>query len=375
MKEKDIIQQIGTISHEIRNPLSGIIDLCRLLASTDLNEEQANYVQTMQDSAETLLLILNDYVDTAKIESSAMRLNEESFLPSDMIQEVAATMSPLAKSKNLSFITEISGDEHLTLNGDKTKLKQVLFNLTANAVKFTDTGTITLSAEILPSKKKDYYTLKCLVKDTGIGFSAKEKKLLFKKFSQLKNSRGGSGLGLAVSQKIIELMGGEIKAASTPNLGSEFSFCLTLSGAEKAELSHVEKESIEPLNILLAEDNQVSRKVTALLLAKSGHTVTTATNGKEAISLAEEKDFDLILMDMNMPEIDGISAARSIRKLSDRTKALVPIFAMSGNTMDTDKKTCTKAGMNGFLSKPLDKKEFIKLWNKTKKKHGLTAKP
>ncbi len=358
------------MSHEIRNPLSGIIDLCRLLSDTGLNDVQSGYINTIEDTAYTLLMILNDYVDYAKIESGMMALKEEIFLLEDMIREVAKTMTPAAAAKNLALVPEISAGEHPALKGDKIKLKQVLFNLICNAVKFTDKGSVTVSAELSPAKKKGFYVLSCSVKDTGIGFENKEKKLLFKKFSQLKNSRGGSGLGLAVSQRLIELMGGEIGVTSKPGIGSEFYFKLTLPSADKKGLATEEEKPLEPLKILIAEDNPVTRKVTALLLEKAGHEITSVTNGQEAIAEASENLYDVILMDMNMPEIDGIDAVRSIRNLKDKTKAAVPVFAMTGKSMDTDKKACLKAGMNGFLQKPLDRKEFAKLWHKTKKQNG-----
>lgn len=369
MKEKDILQQIGTISHEIRNPLSGIIDLCRLLNDTELNNVQQNYVVSIQDTAYTLLMILNDYVDYAKLESGSILLKEESFLLTDIIRDVAKIMVPIAASKNLALVPEINTNEQPILKGDKIKLKQILFNLVSNAIKFTDKGVITISADLCPGKKKGFYNLECSVKDTGIGFDPKDKKLLFKRFSQLKNARGGSGLGLSVTKKFIEIMGGKIDVTSTPGMGSDFHFNLSFLSATKDETSN-EGVFLSPLNILIAEDNPVNRKVTALLLEKSGHKVTTVSNGKEACALASEKDFDVILMDMNMPELDGLDASRYIRNLKDKKKASVPIFAMTGKSMEADKKACLKVGLNGFLQKPFDNKDFSRLWQKIQKKHG-----
>lgn len=379
MIEKDTLQQIGILSHEIRNPLYGIVELSRLLLDTGLSQTQENYAKTILNTSFSLLRTLNDFVDFAKTEGGEFTLKNETFSPKKLLEEVAKVMAPLLFEKEVNLFVKIDEENIPYLKGDAPKIKQILFNLIGNAIKFTDNGSITLALDVKKYKENtdsNLYKLRFSVQDTGVGFDTQDREKLFQKFSQLENYRGGAGLGLCICKKIVDLMNGTIDGEAEKGKGANFFFEIVLPVDTKSDDASIFSENLEEkpcsektlpnLSILLVEDNPICRKVTALTLEKDGHKVITAINGKEALKLAKTQKFDLILMDMKMPEMDGIETAEKIRALNDEEKANVPIFAMTGNTMEDDEKLSKTNLINGFLQKPLDKSELAGLWNKLK---------
>lgn len=353
---------LATMSHEIRTPMNGIIGMLHLLKRTSPTEIQANYLDTIDVSSEQLLFLLNDILDLSEIESGKLILDNVPFKLSKLSDDCTHLIENKAKEKHLELYIEADPDLPDNFVGDETRLRQILINLLGNAVKFTEQGSITLSIKEL-KRHDDTVDLLFSVIDTGIGILEEKEHLLFEKFSQMDSSlsrkHGGSGLGLAIARKLVDAMGGEIGFKNNPDKGSTFYVALKLSIAPESSLENLNDDSYEDsissgLSILLAEDNQINCYAAKTLMEQDGHTVTIATDGEEAVNAVIHSDtvFDVILMDIHMPKVDGIEACERIRALKDKDKQSIPIIALTANILQDEKQKCFEAGMNSFITKP-----------------------
>jgi signal transduction histidine kinase/ligand-binding sensor domain-containing protein/CheY-like chemotaxis protein/HPt (histidine-containing phosphotransfer) domain-containing protein len=373
-------QFLANMSHELRTPMNGIIGMTDLALNTPLNSEQEKYLNLVKSSANILLSLVNEILDFSKIEAGRLELESIEFNLHKLIQESEEVFSAKAKEKNLSFFSSISSNIPDRLIGDPVKLSQVINNLINNAVKFTEVGEIAISVD-LEERAEDKCTIHFAVKDTGVGIALEKQQEIFKPFIQADSSTtrkyGGTGLGLAISSSIVEKMNGRMWVESLLGVGSTFHFSVTLrisdryqSFAEHSRLkSKLESKSKLPirnspslsrnLNILVVEDNEVNQKLLIWILEKYGYRVTTANNGKVALELLGDRSFDLIFMDVQMPEMDGLTASRLIRERERRQNIYTPIIAMTASVLKEDKDKCIAAGMDDYLSKPVQTTELL----------------
>lgn len=380
-------QFLANMSHEIRTPLNGIIGMADLIFdSDDLSEEHTEFIDVIRRSGTDLLSLVNDILDFSKIEAGRMDLDEQAFSLKKMLSEACGLFRNKAESRGLALSFQLDKDLPEQFTGDPLRIRQVLNNLISNAIKFTNAGRIEVSVEPIESRAPDARVcLRFSVKDTGIGIEPSVMDKMFQEFSQADSSTsrlyGGTGLGLAISKSLVELMGGEIGVDSEVGLGSDFWFKLTLPSvdAEPQEAQPKLKEKLtapapttapsrpgayeeHSFRILFAEDNQTNQYLAAALFKDTGLQVDFVENGLEALDMLKHSTYDLVLMDVQMPQMDGNEATRKIRAgLAGEANRDIPILAVTAHTQPEDRQTCLNAGMNGYIPKPIKRTQMFEL--------------
>ncbi|MFZ9519619.1 MAG: ATP-binding protein [Silvanigrellaceae bacterium] len=362
------------ISHEMRTPMNGVIGMSNLLAHTNLNAEQKEYVDTIRSCGDILLNVINDVLDFAKIESGKLELEYRSTDLLATIDSIVKVISPLARRKGIEVMLEAGQGVQGSWVTDPTRLRQVLLNLANNAVKFTEQGQVWVSVEVSESFDSSSQ-IQFSVRDTGIGISAENLAKLFRPFVQADSSTtrrfGGTGLGLAICQRLVDSLGGKIWAESMPGQGSTFFVRMPMqriisksrNSVVGVQILSSEFAKSYPLRILVAEDNLVNQKLIKGLLAKLGYDAVVVSNGSLVLSELHSASFDLVLMDIQMPEMDGLEATRYIRA---NTSIIQPVIvAMTAGALTTDKEACLKVGMNDYIAKPIAIDKLMSVLMKT----------
>ncbi len=356
---------LANMSHEIRTPLNAIIGMAHLMSDYELNNQQKEYLNTLIHSANILQDLINDILDLSKIDSGKISVVNESFDLIDFLNIIKSIFLPQAKKKGLDFLLKIDSDIQNFVLADKKLLNHVLINLIGNALKFTERGSISLIVELHNRQEdKQYITFKC--KDSGIGISKDQQEKIFNKFIQADKSTsrkyGGTGLGLSISKKIIELLGGTLEVASEISQGSTFYFTIPLTLSQEKSIIKTspkkKKDKITIKQILIAEDNLLNQMYLKNLLNKWKIEYKIAQNGQEAIDLMASSEFDLVLMDIQMPTMDGYQATTQIRNTINNT---IPIIALTANSFAEDREKAKQVGFSDFLSKPYNPNQLQEL--------------
>lgn len=363
---------LAHMSHELRTPINGVIGMLELGRQSQQAQEQEEFLLTAANCAEQMLLLVNDLLDFAKIEAGQLLLEESRLMLRQLLDNLTREPVLRAAQKGLTLDVAIAADVPDELTGDAMRLGQVLLNLLSNAIKFTERGGIVLRVSAL-SRHEDAARILFEVEDTGIGIDADKQQHIFAAFVQADTSItrrfGGTGLGLSISSQLVQLMGGSLGVQSEPGKGSRFAFTLTLGcppataggprPAAETPGSALTAQASTPRRVLLAEDNVVNQKLISTVLQRRGHQVDVADDGKRAVAMAAAQDFDVILMDLQMPELDGIQAKRIIRWLNEHANRRPRIIALTAHALQSDAIRCREAGMDGYIAKPVKMQELL----------------
>jgi signal transduction histidine kinase/CheY-like chemotaxis protein len=364
---------IANISHELRTPLGALLGFTELLDNTALTSLQSEYLDVIQKAGKNLLALINDLLDISKLDAGQLTIAHEAFDLREAVQEVAALFSAKANEKGLALILELHKDVNPHVNGDPTRLKQILTNLLSNAIKFTEKGSVHLECHLETAQKPGIQRVSFVVTDTGIGIPESYIPFIFDRFSQgdthIARKYGGTGLGLAITRQLVALQGGVIELRHTSPNGTQFRVQLdypTSTPKEPSPKRPPEQDSTGPAGyrILVVEDNILVRKLTEIILKQAGYHAEFAENGQQALDILKHEKVDLILMDVQMPIMDGYTATRIIR---EDLKMDIPIIAMTAHVLADEKEVCLKQGMNDYIAKPFAAevlKEKVRLWLK-----------
>lgn len=360
---------LSNMSHEIRTPLNAVIGLSEILMMENPREDQVELLRSIKFSGENLLVLINDILDFSKIEEGKINIENTPFNAAQLLTNMKNTFKSKAENKNLEFYLSVGEDVPESLIGDPHRLSQILVNLIDNAIKFTEKGKIEVSVECLEKTNEDI-DIKFSVSDTGIGISAEEKEKIFERFEQATTETtrkfGGSGLGLAIIRNLLKLQGTDIHVTSHPGEGSEFYFNLKFGikltenlEAKKYEVSEEPQAGdASSSHILLVEDNEMNMKVARRFLERWDYNIDTAENGLEALDKFKANTYDLILMDLHMPEMDGWEATTAIRNIESDMSRKIPIIALTADVMIDDLDKLYATGMNDYVTKPFNSNEL-----------------
>jgi CheY-like chemotaxis protein len=360
---------LANMSHEIRTPLNAVLGFTNILQKTKLETEQREYVDIIQTSGDNLLSIVNDILDLSKIEAGMMRIEEAPFRVSDIISTVETMLKPKAEEKKLQFVVNLDSQVPEIVSGDAVRLTQILVNLVSNSIKFTEEGGVYLRVTMV-KKENGVAKLEFLVRDTGIGIPSEKQPTIFDRFEQAEAETtrrfGGTGLGLSIVKNLVELQKGTISLFSQNGNGSSFTVELSfkicdVESTAKREIkkqANISDNSKSKIKVLIAEDNAMNQRLIKHLMQSRGYHFDLVFNGIQAIESLKKQTYDMVLMDIQMPEMDGYTATRQIR---NELNLHIPIIAMTAHAMSGEKEKCIRAGMNDYLSKPIDEEILFDL--------------